>query len=129
MPEAARPSASPAGTDYDVAVVGGALAGAATAILLSRFAPGARVLLVERRAAFDRKVGEATVEVSARFLHTLLGLADHLESEQLPKHGLRFWLTDGPGRTLAEMTEVGSAFVPGFRTATTPGSTKSGQRT
>jgi flavin-dependent dehydrogenase len=70
------------------------------------------VLLVERRAAFDRKVGEATVEVSARFLHTLLGLADHLESEQLPKHGLRFWFTDGPGRTLAEMTEVGSAFVP-----------------
>lgn len=114
MPDAPPAPASPAaaGTDYDVAIVGGALAGAATAILLRRFAPGARVLLVERRAAFDRKVGEATVEVSARFLHTLLGLAEHLESEQLPKHGLRFWFTDGPGRTLGEMTEVGSAFVP-----------------
>jgi flavin-dependent dehydrogenase len=98
--------------DYDVAVIGGALAGAATGILLRRFAPTARVLLVERQEHFNRKVGEATVEVSARFLHRLLGLAEHLETAQLPKHGLRFWFTDGAGRTLGEMTEVGSAFVP-----------------
>jgi flavin-dependent dehydrogenase len=97
---------------YDVAVVGGALAGAATALLLRRFAPQARVLVVERQEAFDRKVGEATVEVSAFFLDRVLGLGDHLASEQLPKHGLRFWFTDGPGRDLATMTEVGSRRTP-----------------
>lgn len=106
------PPVEAAAERYDVVVVGGAIAGAATAILLRRFAPSARVLLVERQARFGRKVGEATVEVSARFLHTLLGFRDHLETEHLPKHGLRFWFTDGPGRELAEMTEVGSAFVP-----------------
>jgi flavin-dependent dehydrogenase len=114
MPTDAREPTTPGATatDYDVVIVGGALAGSATGILLRRFAPSARVLLVERQAGFGRKVGEATVEVSARFLHRLLGMAEHLESEQLPKHGLRFWFTDGGGRTLAEMTEVGSAFVP-----------------
>jgi flavin-dependent dehydrogenase len=97
---------------YDVVVIGGALAGAATGILLRRFAPEARVLIVERQEHFGRKVGEATVEVSAYFLHRLLGLSEHLESEHLPKHGLRFWFTDGAGRTIAEMTEVGSRQIP-----------------
>ncbi|HEX2164478.1 MAG TPA: tryptophan 7-halogenase, partial [Thermoanaerobaculia bacterium] len=97
---------------YDVAIVGGALAGAATALLVLRFAPGASVLLVERQERFGRKVGEATVEVSGYFLHEILGFRPHLEAAHLPKHGLRFWFADGPGRSLAEMTEVGSWHVP-----------------
>ena len=45
----------------------GALAGAVTAILLLRERPGQRVLVVEKSAAFGRRVGEATVLVYGRF--------------------------------------------------------------
>lgn len=99
-------------TSHDVIIIGGAFAGASTAVLLRRFCPQSRVLVVERESAFDGKVGEATVEVSGFFLHTVLGLYDYLSREQLPKHGLRYWFTDGPERSLAEMSEVGPTGLP-----------------
>ncbi len=97
---------------YDAIVIGGAFSGAAAALLLRRARPEARILIVERRPQFDRKVGEATVEISAYFLHQVLGLYDHLSREHLPKHGLRYWFTDRPDRRLDEMTEVGGAELP-----------------
>ena len=105
------PAAQP-GERADVVVIGGAFSGASTAILLRRWLPGRRVVVVERAVAFDKKVGEATVEVSALFMGRVLGIFDHLARHQLPKHGLRYWFTDGPHRTLAEMTEIGPAEVP-----------------
>jgi len=96
----------------DVLVIGGAFSGAASALLLRRWLPERSVLVVERAEAFDRKVGEATVELSALFLHRVLGLSDFLARQQLPKHGLRFWFASDPGQSLAEMTEVGPAEVP-----------------
>jgi flavin-dependent dehydrogenase len=108
-----------AGDDrYDVVVVGGAVAGAGTALLLRRFHPAARVLVVEPRERFPRKVGEATVEVSGYFLSEVLEQGERLAAEQLPKHGLRFWFTDGEAARLEEMTEVGArdrAAVPSFQ--------------
>jgi flavin-dependent dehydrogenase len=74
--------------------------------------PGARVLVIEREAAFDQKVGEATVEVSSMFLHRVLGLYDELSRVHLPKHGLRYWFSDHPGRSLSEMSEAGPDEVP-----------------
>lgn len=103
---------------YDAVVVGGALAGAATALLLRRRLPAARVLVVERQPEFPRKVGEATVEVSAHFLAHTLGLAEELERDHLRKHGLRFWFSDGCVRPLEQMTEVGAddiARVPSYQ--------------
>src|SRR5215472_5164226 len=99
-------------TDYDVIVLGGAFSGAAAAILLKRWMPAARVLVVERQAAFDQKVGEATVEVSALFLHRVLGAYDELARTHLPKHGLRYWFYDREARALSEMTELGPDEVP-----------------
>src|SRR5436190_17031668 len=55
FPVNASASATP---DYDVVVIGGALAGAATAILLRREAPQLRVLVVEKSETFGRRVGE-----------------------------------------------------------------------
>lgn len=98
--------------DYDVVIIGGGFSGSASAILLKRWRPQTRVLVVEQSDAFRRKVGEATVEVSGIFLHRVLGLYDHLSREHLPKHGLRYWFTDRPDRSLAEMTEVGPAEMP-----------------
>jgi 2-polyprenyl-6-methoxyphenol hydroxylase-like FAD-dependent oxidoreductase len=59
---------------YDVVVIGGALSGAATATLLLRQNSGLRVLIVEKSVQLTRRVGEATVEVSAFFMGRVLGL-------------------------------------------------------
>ena len=52
---------------YDVVVMGGAFSGAATALLLKRERPSTRILIIEKAREFDRKVGEATTEVSSYF--------------------------------------------------------------
>ncbi|HLY72671.1 MAG TPA: tryptophan 7-halogenase, partial [Planctomycetota bacterium] len=65
-------------TTYDVIVLGGALAGASTALLLRRHLPGLRVLILERNPAFDWKVGESTVEISSYFLTRVLRLYEYL---------------------------------------------------
>lgn len=113
-----EPSTAPlscGATDYDAVIIGGAFSGASSALLLKRWRPTARILIVETRDHGERKVGEvgeATVEVSGCFLHRVLGLYDHLSREHLPKHGLRYWFTDGPDRLLREMSEVGPAAIP-----------------
>lgn len=111
------PATSPAdrpAAGYDAVIIGGGLAGAASALLLKRRRPGARILILERTTVFNRKVGEATVEVSGFFLNEVLDLQGHLAAHHLPKHGLRYWFTDGPKRRLAEMSEVGGRELPVF---------------
>ena len=76
---------------YDVMVLGGAIAGGSAALLLRRENPALRVLVIEKLAAFDEKVGEATTEMSGMFLTRRLRLWRHLENEHLPKEGLRYW--------------------------------------
>jgi len=105
------PSGRPA-DDYDVVVIGGGLAGSSIAVLLKERLPEARILILERRESFDRKVGEATVEVSGFFLNQVLAAGDELGRGHLAKHGLRYWFTDRQDRSLAEMTEIGPAVVP-----------------
>lgn len=108
----AAPTGEPTADLFDVVVIGGAFSGSAFTTLLRRWHPEARVLVVERSEVFERRVGEATVEVSGRFLSRVLRLGDHLAREHLPKHGLRYWFTDRPERSLYEMTEIGPAQVP-----------------
>ena len=97
---------------YDAVIIGGGFAGGASALLLKRARPDARILILERTTTLSRKVGEATVEISGYFLHHVLGLYDHLSRFHLPKHGLRYWFTDGPERRLDEMSEVGGRELP-----------------
>jgi flavin-dependent dehydrogenase len=102
----------------DVAILGGAFSGAATALLLHRQRPGTRVVIVEKAAAFDRKVGESTTEVSSCFLTRVLGLTQHLGHEQLAKQGLRFWFARSPEEKFDECVEVGGKYnsrLPGFQ--------------
>lgn len=105
-------SPSAGAADYDAVVIGGGFAGSATALLLRRWLPSARILIAERSQRFERKVGEATVEVSGFFLHRVLGLYDHLSRHHLPKHGLRYWFSDGGDRSLEQMSEVGPQEMP-----------------
>ena len=74
---------------FDVAVIGGAFSGAATALRLRRDAPELSVAIIERSAHFDRKVGEATTEVSGCFLTKRLALTHHLCHHHVVKNGLR----------------------------------------
>jgi len=101
-----------------VAIIGGALSGAATAILLLREQPKLRVLIVEKSAAFTRRVGEATVEVSGYFLGRVLGLTQYLNEAHLVKQGMRFWFFNGRTQSLDECSEIGGGYlarVPGYQ--------------
>lgn len=104
--------------NYDVVVLGGAFSGAATALLLRRDAPHLRVLIVEKLTQFDEKVGEATTEMSAMFMTRRLALWRHLELEQLPKEGLRYWFHNERVTSHVNASESGAflrSTVPSFQ--------------
>ncbi|MGI9086620.1 MAG: NAD(P)/FAD-dependent oxidoreductase [Chthoniobacterales bacterium] len=96
--------------DYDVVIVGGAFSGAATALVLKRRHPAARVLIVEKAAEFDRKVGESTTEISSCYMTRILGLTNHLGHEQLAKQGLRMWFAKHPEQAFDDCVEVGAKY-------------------
>jgi flavin-dependent dehydrogenase len=92
---------------HDVAVIGGAIAGASTAFLLKRKDPSLRILIIEKAEEFDRKVGESTSEVGACFLMRVLNLSNHLGHEQITKSGLRMWFYRDSNDCYTRCAEVG----------------------
>jgi flavin-dependent dehydrogenase len=104
----AEPSSA---ASYDVAIIGGALAGASTATLLLRENPRLRVMIIERAAAFQRRVGESTVEASSYFLGRTLGLTQYLNESHLNKQGLRFWFANERTTQLDECSEIGGRYL------------------
>lgn len=103
--------------EWDVAVLGGALSGAAAALLLKREDPSLKVVLLEKNTSFKRRVGEATVEVSGYFLTRKLGLTRFLTQTQLCKNGLRFWFSGKGASHLGDCSEIGGKYlstVPSF---------------
>lgn len=110
-----QPAAAP--FDHDVAIIGGALAGAATAIQLLEANPKLRVLIIERSEVFSRRVGEATIELSTYFLHRVLGLSHHLNEHHYSKQGLRFWFANQETNSLGDCGEIGGRYqvrVPAY---------------
>jgi flavin-dependent dehydrogenase len=104
--------------DYDVVIIGGAFSGAATAVMLKRKRPDARVLIIEKTAEFDRKVGESTTEVSSCYMTRILGLTHYLGHHQLAKQGLRLWFSNRPDQAFDDCVEVGTRYqarLPGFQ--------------
>lgn len=101
---------------YDVAILGGGLAGLTLALQLKRTRPETSVFVAEKRkgpapeAAF--KVGESTLEIGAHYFGRVLGLQDHLESDQLPKMGVRFFLPAGDNGDITRRAEYGPPFRP-----------------
>jgi 2-polyprenyl-6-methoxyphenol hydroxylase-like FAD-dependent oxidoreductase len=95
---------------YDVVVIGGSLSGAATATLLLRKNPGLNLLIVEKSTHFTRRVGEATVEISAFFLGRILGMTQHLNDSHLVKQGMRFWFANNEVTALNQASELGGRY-------------------
>lgn len=96
--------------DYDAVIIGGAFSGAVTGLLIKRRNPKARVLIIEKSAEFDRKVGESTTEVSSCFLTRILGLANYLGHEHLAKQGLRMWFCNSPEQRFDDCVEIGPRY-------------------
>ncbi len=73
--------------------------------------PELRVAIVEKSLHFDRKVGEATTEVSGCFLTKRLGLAHHLTHHHIQKQGgWGFWFNNKPDDPFEDVGELGSYY-------------------
>ncbi len=105
---------------YDVAILGGGLAGLTLAIQLKQTRPETSVLVLEKRegpaplAAF--KVGESTVPAGAYYYAEVIGMVDHLKNEQNIKAGLRFFPPNDGNRDIANRVELGPPDYPRFDT-------------
>jgi flavin-dependent dehydrogenase len=101
---------------YDVAILGGGLAGLSLANQLMLARPGTKVLVTDKRAepapesAF--KVGESSVEVGAFYYREIVGMRDHLNTEHVRKLGLRFYLPAGDNSDITRRVEFSTPPVP-----------------
>ncbi len=97
---------------YDVAILGGGLAGLTLAKQLLMLDPAIRIAVIEKRSfpvnEAAHKVGESTVEIGAHYFAEVLNLKKHLTDQQLPKFGLRFFFKDAD-QAINEGTEVGGS--------------------
>jgi flavin-dependent dehydrogenase len=97
--------------DYDVAIIGGGLAGLTLAAQLQQETPGLSVAVLERNSMppplAAHKVGESTVEIGAHYLAQTLGFADLLDDTQLRKFGLRLFFGSDAHNDLSQADELG----------------------
>ncbi|GLV53915.1 hypothetical protein KDH_07660 [Dictyobacter sp. S3.2.2.5] len=96
---------------YDVAILGGGIAGLTVALQIKQMRPNTRILVLEKQEhpvpEAAHKVGESTVEVAAYYLRDVLGLDEHLQKQQLRKFGLRMFFSSGDNQEIERRVEYG----------------------
>ncbi|MBX9979043.1 MAG: tryptophan 7-halogenase [Mycobacterium gordonae] len=99
--------------EYDVAIIGGGVAALTLALEILRARPQTRLLVVEPNPypapEITHTVGESTVEISAQYLRDRLGLADHWNTAQIRKMGLRMFFSHDGNTDIARRMELGSS--------------------
>ena len=97
--------------EYDVAIMGGGQAGLTLALQLKQIRPATRIVVIEKQAfpvsEAAHKVGESTVEVAASYLRDVLGLQEHLQTQQLRKFGLRMFFSTADNQDITHRVEYG----------------------
>src|SRR5437588_8759666 len=101
---------------YDVAILGGGMAGLTLALQLKKTRPTIKVLVVEKQKhpvpEAAHKVGESTVEIAAHYLRDVLGLEEHLNTQHLRKFGLRMFFSFDGNQDISRRVELGHATLP-----------------
>jgi flavin-dependent dehydrogenase len=96
----------------EVVIMGGGLAGLTLALQLRQRLPALDIVVLERlrhpvpEAA--HKVGESSVEIGAHYFDSVLGLTEHLNTQQLKKFGFRFFFSEGRD-SLDDVVELGAS--------------------
>lgn len=100
-----------AGDRFDVAILGGGLAGLSLAIQMMRRRPATSIVVLEKNPhpvpEAAHKVGESTLNIGARYFDKVIAMRPHLEKHQLRKMGLRYFLADQAGPDIMQRTETG----------------------
>ena len=102
---------------YDTIILGGGLAGLTLAMQLKQQNSDIKILVLEKRDGnapdAAHKVGESTVELATHYLREVLNLKDYMDEFQLPKHGLRFFLSPQHKDEIHKRVELGpKVFLP-----------------
>src|SRR5881409_1350753 len=96
---------------HDVLILGGGISGLTLALQLKKANPTLNIMVVERQKhpvpEAAHKVGESTVEIAAHYLRDVLGLGEHLQSQQLRKFGLRMFFSCDTNSDIARRVEYG----------------------
>ncbi len=87
------------------------MAGSCLARQLKLKHPELVITVIDRKQEFDYGVGESMLEIFWDYAANELKLGPYLDSNHIPKHGLRFFF-DSPGKdlTLSAMSEMGRAW-------------------
>ncbi len=97
--------------EYDVAILGGGQAGLTLALQIKQARPETSIVVIEKQtfpvAEAAHKVGESTVEVAAHYLRDVLGLEEHLQTQQLRKFGLRMFFSTADNQDITHRVEYG----------------------
>jgi flavin-dependent dehydrogenase len=96
---------------FDVAVLGGGVAGLSAALQLKDARPKTRILVLEKRShpvpPSAYKVGEALAELSSHYFAHDLGMRDYLEENHLRKMGLRWFMSANGNQDISRRVEFG----------------------
>ncbi|HEU5378189.1 MAG TPA: tryptophan 7-halogenase [Ktedonobacteraceae bacterium] len=114
--QAQRTPVDTSSNQHDVAILGGGMAGLTLALQIKKTRPATRIVVIDKAKhpvpEAAHKVGESTVEIAAHYLRDILGLDEHLQTQQIRKFGLRMFFSTDANEDISRRVELGSTVFP-----------------